>query len=240
MITGRPTMLRRALLVSGALSSLLYVAIDQVAAIRYGGYHSFTTQTISELMARGAPTKSLVDPLFVLYGVLVIAFAAGVWRASGDNRALRITAGLLLAYAVAGLPGPAFFPMNVRGAGDQGGNDVGHIILTAVLVLFILASVSFGAFALGRRFRLYSFATIALMLLFGALVGTEAKGIATGAPTPFIGLFERANIGAFLAWMAVFSITLLRRGASSASGDVVGHLGKLESGVGQGALGRLP
>lgn len=201
--------LRKALLICGVLSSVLYVGIDVLAAVRYGEYHSFTSRVISELMARGAPTKPLVDPLFLLYGLLATAFGVGVWMSAGGNRALRVTASLLIAYAVVGLPGPWYFAMNVRGTGGVGG-DLPHIVLTAVIVLFIIAAVTFGAFALGRRFRLYSLATIVTIVVFGALVGVEAPGIATGKPTPWIGITERVNIGAFLLWVAVLAISLLR------------------------------
>ena len=49
--TGGAAMSRKALLVCGVLSSLLYVGIDQLAAIRHAGYHDFASQTISELDA---------------------------------------------------------------------------------------------------------------------------------------------------------------------------------------------
>ena len=58
------TMLRSLLLLCGVLSSLLCVGTDVLAALRFGKYQSFATQTISELMSPGAPTKVLVDPLF--------------------------------------------------------------------------------------------------------------------------------------------------------------------------------
>src|SRR5262245_24558984 len=110
------TMLRRSLLVCGMVASVLYIGIDVLAAIRYGEYHSFTSRVISELMASGAPTERLVDPLFLLYGVLMMAFAIGVWRSSRRRRE-HIMAGLLFAYATFGLLGPVFFEMNVRGTG---------------------------------------------------------------------------------------------------------------------------
>ncbi len=199
--------LRNLLLVCGVVSSLFYVGIDVLAAIAYGDYHSFASQTISELSARGAPTKWLVDPLLVIYGLLAIAFGVGVWVSARRKRALRITAGLLIAYGVVGLPGPWLFPMRVRGSGDVRG-DVPHIVLTAMIVLLILAAVAAGAFARGPAFRLYSFATLATILMFGALVGIEARGIVTGQPTPSIGLTERVSIGAFLVWVAALALLL--------------------------------
>ena len=51
-------MLRRGLLVCGVLSSLLYVAMTIFVARQWDGYSS-TSQTISELSAIGAPTRSL-------------------------------------------------------------------------------------------------------------------------------------------------------------------------------------
>src|SRR5205814_7725557 len=79
-------MLRKSLLVCGMLASLVYVGTDVLAAIRYPEYHIFTSRAISELMASGAPTERLVDPIFLLYGVLMLAFAVGVWMSSSRKR----------------------------------------------------------------------------------------------------------------------------------------------------------
>ena len=197
---------RRGLLICGVLSSLLYVGIDQLAAVSHPGYHDFASQTISELGARGAPTRPLVNPLFILYDLLTIAFGVGVWLSARGNRPLRVAAAALTAVGVFGLPGPWLFPMNLRGVGG----DVTHIVGTGVIVLFILTSVGFGAFALGRRFRVYSIATLVATLAFGALTSVQAKGLATGDPTPWIGISERLCIGAFLVWVGALAVSLLR------------------------------
>jgi hypothetical protein len=199
-------MSRRALLVCGVLSSLVYVGIDQIAAIRHADYHDFASQTISELFARGAPTKPLVDPLFILYDLLTIAFGVGVWQSARGNRPLRAAAASLIAVGAIGLPGPWLFPMNLRGVGG----DASHIAVTGVIVLFILVAMGAGAFALGPRFRVYSIASMVATLGFGALTGVQAGGLATGEPTPWIGITERLCIGAFLVWVGVLAVALLR------------------------------
>jgi hypothetical protein len=107
-------MARRALLACGIASSLLYIATDLIGVVRWDAY-SYTSQTISELMAIGAPSRSLVVPLFFLYGVLLIAFGLGVWGSAGRNRALRAMAGLLVGFGVVCLMGP-FIPMHQRGS----------------------------------------------------------------------------------------------------------------------------
>ena len=124
---------RQALLACGILSSLLYVATDAVGGLRYPGY-SFNSQAVSELMAVGAPSETFVDPLFIAYGVLTLAFAIGVFREGRDrSHALRITGVLLMGYAAVGFAGPTLFEMHQRGAGNLGA-DTPHIILTGVLV----------------------------------------------------------------------------------------------------------
>lgn len=203
-------MVQLALLACGILSSLLYVATDVLGGMRYEGY-SFTSQVISELMAIGAPSEPLVDPLFIAYGVLVLAFGVGVFREGvGRDRALRVTGALLVAYAAAGFTGPTLFPMHQRGSEGVAG-DLPHIVLTGVLVLLILLALGFGAFALGKRFRIYSFATILTVIVFGALSAPYGARLAAGEPTPGFGILERINIYATLLWVAVFAIALLRR-----------------------------
>lgn len=202
-------MLRRSLLACGILASLLYVATDIIAAVRYPAYHSFTARVVSELMATGAPTESLVDPLFLLYGAAMIAFGVGVWM-SGAGMRMRVTGSLLIAYAATGVLGPTVAEMNVRGSGGPASADVIHIALTGVIVLFILATVTVGATLRGRAFRVYSHATLVVMVAFGIVTSFAMRGVETGAPTPWVGLAERVNIGAFLLWVAVLAIALLR------------------------------
>jgi len=203
-------LVRRLLLLSGLLSSLLYVATDVLGGMRYEGY-SFTSQAVSELMATGAPSEAFVDPLFITYGVLALAFGVGVFReGAGRSRALRIVGALLIGYAAIGFAGPTLFEMQQRGAGSSAG-DASHILLTGVLVLLLLLAIGFGAFALGRRFRVYSFGTLLTLVVFGALTARYAARLAAGQPTPGLGILERINIYASLLWVAVLATALLRR-----------------------------
>jgi len=200
--------MRRFLIGCGILAPALYVATDLLAANSYPAYHSYTARAVSELMARGAPTEKLVDPLFFFYGILMIGFSLGVWLFD-ERRRVHVTAGLLFAYASLGLLGPTLFEMNLRGSAPSTA-DALHLALTGVLVLLLFGAVLAGATIRGRGFLLYSYATVAIMLIFGALSAFGARGLATGEPTPWVGLLERINIGAFLAWSAVLSVSLLR------------------------------
>jgi len=200
--------LQKSLLLCGVLASLVYVGADVLAAIRYPEYHSFCSRVVSELMAKGAPTEGLVDPLFLLYGALMMAFAVGVWM-SGLGRRGHLVGGLLFAYAAIGLLGPTVGEMNVRGSGGDPAADVWHAALTGVIVLFILASVGLAASIRGRAFRLYSYATILIMMVFGVLTAFMMRGAGSGAATPWVGAMERVNIGAFLLWVVVLASSVL-------------------------------
>ncbi|HSO38659.1 MAG TPA: DUF998 domain-containing protein [Labilithrix sp.] len=202
-----PDSVRKALLVCGALGSLDYfVAANIVGPLRWEGYSSLS-RSVSELSAIGAPSRPVMVALFVLYGALTMAFGVGVWASSGSARVLRIVGGLLVAFGAVCLTGP-LTPMHQRGAG---GSDLLHIISTIADVVLILLILGFGAAALDRRFRLYSAATIVVLLSLAALAGLSGPAVAADQPTPWVGLTERISIGAYLLWFAVFAIALLRR-----------------------------
>lgn len=197
-----------ALLVCGILSSLLYVVANLLGAMRWKGYSS-TSQAISELMAIDAPSRPIVVPIFLAYDVLMIAFALGVWKSAGANRALRTVAGLLLAYGVIGSVG-LFAPMHQRGMKGTL-TDTLHILATVALVSLILVMIGFGARAFGKVFRVYSIVTILLLLVFGVLASLNGPRLAANLPTPWLGITERINVGAFLLWVVVLAFVVLAR-----------------------------
>ena len=46
--------------------------------------------------------------------------------------------------------------------------------------------------------------------MFGVLTFTEGPNVDKNLATPFIGLWERINIAAFMVWVIVFSVILLK------------------------------
>ena len=209
VISGKVS-LKRILLICGILSSLLYTSM--IFAIQFQGY-SITSQTVSELSASGAPTRSLWVTLGIAYQVFISAFALGVWLSASQNKALRIMACLmLLNYGVASFLWP-FASMNQRevlAAGGKTLSDALHLIVTGVTVLCNLLTIGFGAVAFGKRFRFYSIVTILILLVFGTLTGLAAPRVQANLPTPLIGIWERINIIGFLLWVVVLAIILLR------------------------------
>jgi hypothetical protein len=203
---------RKALLVCGIVSSLLYGAM--IAAIGPEGY-SRISQTPSELTAIGAPTRSLWMQLGAVYTVLVTAFGWGVWRSAGRGRGLQIVGGLLVAYGSFGLLWP-FAPMHQREVLAAGGGtltDTMHVVLASATVLLMFVAMGVAARAFGKRFLLYSVASIVVLVAFGALTFWDAPRVQANLPTPWIGLWERINISVFLLWVVVLATVLLRGGS---------------------------
>jgi len=209
----RPDAIRDAWLICGPVSSLLYVAMNVIVPLHWPGYAS-ASQTVSELSAVGAPSRPLWVVLAVFYTVLVTAFGWGVRMAAGKDRRLQI-AGLLIAlYGALGIAW-VFAPMHTRDVLAAGGGtlrDTMHIALGAVTEVIYLLALGFAAAALGRAFRIYSIATLLTVLAFGVEMFREAPRVGANQPTPLLGVWERINIGVFLAWIVVLAITLLVRG----------------------------
>lgn len=202
-------MLRKALLVCGVLSSLLYIAMNIVVPMYWEGYSS-TSQTVSELSAIGAPTRPLWFPLGVAYTLLVAAFGLGVRSSAGRNRPLRIAGGLLVAYGLIGLAWPPMHLREVLAAGGGTLTDTIHIVFAMVTVLLMMLAMGVGSGAFGKRFRRYSIATIVILLACGALTSVEAPQLQANLPTPWMGVWERINIAVFLLWVIVLATALLR------------------------------
>lgn len=200
-------MTREILLVCGIVSSLLYVAMNFFVPMQWEGYSS-ASQTVSELSAIGAPTRPQWVLLGIAYTLLVTAFGFGVWRSARLSRPLRVVGGLMVAYGVISLAWP-LAPMHLRGEGFTL-TDTMHVILAAVTVFLMLLAIGFGTAVFGKRFRLYSIATLVILFAFGALTFRESPRIAANLPTPWIGVWERINIGVFLLWVVVLAVALLR------------------------------
>lgn len=201
-------MVRKVLLGCGIVAALLYTIATIVGAMVWKGY-STVDQSVSELFAIDAPSKAAVDPLFITYSVLWIAFGVGVWRSAGANRALRIAAAGLIGKEAEGLVVQLFFPMHLRGV-QATSNDPVHGVLTYLGVLFFLVGMGFGALAFGKRFQIYSIVTLVACLAGAALTGLEIPQLAANQPTPLMGVYERITIFGYLLWGVVLAIGLLR------------------------------
>jgi len=98
-------------------------------------------------------------------------------------------------------------------------------VWAAVTGVFFMFIVGFGAAALGKRFRLYSIATMVIVLACGVVTGTYASQIQANLPTPGVGVWERISIATLMAWIAILATALLRGPHAAATLDRRSTLG---------------
>jgi len=200
----------RILLACGVLSSVYYALLNVFVPLQWPEYSSLD-QTVSELSAIGAPTRALWVGAVIPYILLFAAFGWGVIRSGAGNRNLRVVGALIVAYAAFNLYWP---PMHLRetlaGTGPTL-TDTLHLVWAGVTVLLFISIMGFGATALGKRFRLFTIASLSVLLFFGILTAIAAPDVQANLPTPWAGVYERINIGVFLCWIVVLATVLLRK-----------------------------
>jgi hypothetical protein len=200
------------LLGAGVASSVVYLTADLLCGLRYPGYR-FGDQTISELSALGSPTAALWATLLRGYALLFVGFTIGVFREGRANRRLRVTAWLLIVFALTG-PLWSFVPMHQRGDVFTW-SDVGHIALGGVTVILMTAVILVGSDSLGTRFRAFSRLIAGVVLVAGASTFAYVPRMIDQQPTPWLGVIERMCLYGFLLWSAVLAIAVIRQDTSA-------------------------
>ena len=197
---------------AGVLAPLLYAATVILGAALTPGY-SHVANAISELIASGAAAKPLLDPLFAVYNLLLIAFALGLrpaFRRLGVHL-FWLSPWCLALVALAGL---AMWPFPQDPIGTVTGGGIVHLILAGVQSLGTILAILFMAESLRRqawrRFAVYCYATTAAILVSGV-----ATAISVANAAPAFGLIERVTIGLFLQWMLVTAVTLADSGGKA-------------------------
>jgi ethanolamine transporter EutH len=202
--TGPGEWVRKALLACGALSGLVYIGWNELAALQWAGY-SRVSNAISELHLTGSSLKWLLDPWGIVYNALLLAFGIGVWRSARSSRALQVVGGLQI-LAGATLPLWMLFGEASLAA---------HVRLSVIGISTMLGSMAFSAVAFRGWFRLYSLISVAAVVTLFGLALSYVPEVNAGHPTPFLGLDERIAVGAYFLWLFVLVALLWRRRANT-------------------------
>lgn len=202
----RGSKVRKVLLICGILSGAFYFAGDVLMSAAYPGY-SYLNQTVSELNAIGAPTRGLSIAFGIVSYLFLVSFGAGVCQSAVGSRRLRMVGAALAALGVTGTWGVLFASMQPRGTEQP----AAHVISGMIGVLLLVLAMGFAASALGRRFRLYSIATIVAMLAFASWSAVDAGAIEQGLATPWVGIKERISFYSWHLWFIVLALALLIR-----------------------------
>jgi hypothetical protein len=203
-------MVRKLLLLCGILAMLWYVAINIIVPLYYPGYN-MASFTVSELSAIKAPTRTLWVTLCIFYSLLFIAFGAGIWLSADGNRKLRFVAWVIIFDSLIGFFWPPMHRREIIAAGGGTLTDTLHLVWAFVHLALMLLMIGVGAAAMDKRFRIFSLVIVFTFIVFGFLTSKESIGIERNLSTPHVGTWERINIGAYMIWVIVFAILLLKR-----------------------------
>jgi hypothetical protein len=213
--SGRTTVVL-VLLACGVFSALLYAALLVFIPMLWPDYSS-ASQTVSELSAVDAPTRSVWVPLALIWTVLYAGFGVGVWLSAGPSRRLRLAGVAIIVAAGIGLFWPPMHQRAVLAAGNGTLTDTLHIVWTVANGTLTLFAMGFAATPFGKRFCVYSISTMGVLLAAGALTSIDAPRVQANLPTPWIGVWERVNMAAWLLWVVALAVTLLRQPARGAA-----------------------
>lgn len=197
----------KALLVAGIASVVVYGVGDLASGLLYDGY-SYRDQWISELTAFGSPVRPLMVTAILIHGLLLLAFGVGIGRAA-DERTLRWVGMLLIVAGLIGFPTHTAFAMSSRWM-TTGFNDTMHASLSVAFSLVVFVAMALSAVASAGWFRLYSIATLAVLIGFGAASSVAIQGLEQNS-TPWAGGFERINAYAYFAWLVVLAVIVMRQ-----------------------------
>lgn len=213
-------MRNKILMLCGILAPVVYVATVILGGILRPGY-SHVSQAVSELIATGAPNKSLLDALFAIYNFLTVAFGIGLFlrvRTDKQNRGKAFGTFGSLFLVAEGIFGfiTLFFPQDPGGAPTTFTGTM-HIVLAGLssittMLTILLMGFWFRNIPRLRGYSTYSFISVIIVFLSG---GLAAASVASNSPLG--GLLERITIGGFLQWLFVIAFMMYSSEMTSSS-----------------------
>jgi heme A synthase len=190
----------------GILAPLLYVAALVVGNVLDPTY-SQVGRTVSELIERGAPNRDLLIGIFVVYNLLLIPFAEGLYKALRKGSSAKLVFASLFLISVLGVVWTLFFPLDANGTSTSFTGMMHLIVGVPVVFATFLAEVVFWRAVRNDShwtgYGRFSLIIFAVNLLAGlttvALVNSDIRG-----------LLERFASGSFLFWTEVVALKLYR------------------------------
>jgi hypothetical protein len=195
----------------GILAPIVYVSALIVGNILEPSY-SQVGKTISELIAQGAPNRDLLNGIFIIYNILLIPFAFGMYYGLRRGWARNTIFAALIISGVLGVAWTLFFPLDVGGKSVSMTGQL-HLAVGGLVVPLIFAlELSFWRGARKnshwQKYGKFSLAIFAVTLVFGVATIVFVN-------SDFRGLLERITTGSFLLWVEVLALKLFFSAPSS-------------------------
>jgi hypothetical membrane protein len=193
---------------SGIAAALIGVVGLFILGLFKPGYDPFIS-TISELGETGGANAGLASALFILIGLLEIAFAAGLYLGSGRGAAALVGSLLLAVHGLFDSIGSGIFPCDLGGLYESFSGQM-HFIVSVVGLISLAPAPFFlwSSFVKEGRFSDGAAKAISALAL---LIGLAAVAFNLSFFTEtLIGLSQRLLYYSYYAWVLVISLNALR------------------------------
>ena len=187
-------MIQNILYFCGMLIPVMYIFMYILGGALRPGY-SHINDSVSELLAPGAPNKPILIVVQLTYALLHILFGFGVllFLQEFEHTGLlgKIGAWMVIGVGVATI-GTAIFPQDAAGTPETNAGKIHKILVFGVLVPFsFLSTLLIGLWTyqagIFPRFDIYSYITVGLIIISGVVGGLMVE-------TPYAGLAERIKV----------------------------------------------
>lgn len=206
-------MRNKSLLYAGVAAPVLYVSTVFLGGLLRPGY-SHIANAVSELTAAGAPNKALLDPLFILYNLVVVAFGVGIGLvARVDARGRKAATSASVSLIVIGALGvllQLFFPQDPGGPAVTFAGTM-HLVVSGITALGTMLAILCAALWFRARSDLRPFTPHSIITLIVVFVAGLAAAGAASSGSPIMGMIERVPILAFQQWLFVAGLALVAR-----------------------------
>ena len=194
----------------GISAPLFYIIPTLVGGLLRPGY-SHLSNSVSDLLASGAPNKIYLMIPFTLYPIFLSIFGFGLFAAL-RSKPLPLNSrtgliGFILIGASMGILGiltMTIFPQDPHGA-SMTTTGLMHLILVGIQAVSAMAAILLIGFWFKSNgfsgYFVYSIISFAVLLITGII---SMIGVTQGSQ--FIGLFQRLNVGAIMQWLIVIGI----------------------------------
>jgi hypothetical protein len=197
--------MKKIFMLCGIAAAVLYVGTIILGGLLRPGY-SHISMAISELVADGAPNRSLLSSAFLVYNVLVSLFGIGLFLKANHQPQGRVSGMIgswaLVAVGIAGLLMELAFPQESGGTATTFAGIM-HFVMAGVASLGTMLAILMLAFWFRndpevKGYVAYSIISVAVIFVSGGLTAA-----ALANQHPLFGLIERITILTFILWMFI-------------------------------------
>jgi hypothetical protein len=190
----------------GIVAPIFYIIPTVVGGLLRPGY-SHLSNSVSDLLASGAPNRIYLMIPFTVYPIFLSVFGFGLFAILRSKppplNSQTGLIGFILIGASMGILG--ILTMTIFPQDPHGTPGLMHLILVAVQAISAMTAI----LLIGFWFRsngfsgyfIYSIISFVVLLITGII---SIIGVTQGSQ--FIGLFERLNVGAIVQWLVVIGI----------------------------------